>query len=164
MERIDLGKVNRLPAAILENLPESIGNVGCYSVHVEEDCVTVVDQSKVARRGRKPTVMEISTEIIRRRGVKYRVMGYTRMNDAYRGAGVAALVYELVAKQTGPIMSGSSQSGGGRSIWNTLAKRGLLTVLANWKGVYHEVESTEFGEVAAYNFSLYSTAARLCAA
>jgi hypothetical protein len=88
-------------------------------------------------------------------------MNYTRMDNRYRGCGIAPRVYEIVAKSTGPIMSGDSQSPGGRAVWNTLVKRSRILTAALWKGKHYSVEAGQYGEAESDEVSLYNTAARL---
>ena len=166
--KIDLGRVNHLEPTPVESIGTRIGKIGVFLVYSTPNEITVIDTSVKLRRSAGElcarTVMTISTNTVKRNGVNYRVMGYTRADRRYRGSGIAARVYEIVATKTGPIMSGSSQSVGGRHIWNTLVQRGRLTVAALWKGEYWPVEPTEFGEVDAAEFDVYNNCSRLIAA
>jgi hypothetical protein len=85
------------------------------------------------------------------------------MDNRYRGCGIAPRVYEIVAKSSGPIMSGDSQSPGGRAIWNSLVKRGKTFTAALWKGTHYSVEHSQWGECHSDEVKLYSTAARIVA-
>jgi hypothetical protein len=165
--KIDLGRVNHLEPTPVESIGTRIGKIGVFLVYASRHEITVIDTSVKLRRYRGElcarTVMTISTNTVKRHGVNYRVMGYTRADRRYRGSGIAARVYEIVATKTGPIMSGSSQSVGGRAIWNTLVQRGRLTVAALWKGKHWSVEPTEFGEVDAEDFDVYNNCSRLIA-
>ena len=165
--KVDLGRVNHLEPTPVESIGERIGKIGSFLVYASEHEITVIDTGVRLRRYEGElcarTVMTVETHWIRRGGVRYRVMGYTRCDNRYRGAGISARVYEIVATQ-GPIMSGSAQSPGGRAIWNSLVKRGRLTVAALWKGKFWECEATEFGEVDSDEVDVYNTASRLIAA
>ena len=165
--KIDLGRVNHLDPTPVETIGNRIGKIGVFLVYASEHEITVIDTSVKLRRYDGElcarTVMTVETHWIRRGGVRYRVMGYTRCDNRYRGAGIAARVYEIVAQQTGPIMSGSAQSAGGRAIWNRLVQRGKLTVAALWKGTVWEVEAGEHGEVDNYEFDVYNNNSRLIA-
>ena len=166
--KTELGRVNHLEPTPVATIGRRIGSVGTFLVYVSEHEVAVIDTAVPLRRYDGElcarTVMTVDTHWVRRGGVQYRVMGYTRMNNRYRGCGISAQVYELVAQHAGPIMSGSVQSPGGRSIWNRLAARGRLTVRALWKGQLWEVEPTEFSEVDAVDFDVYNNNCRLVAA
>lgn len=166
--KTQLGRVNHLEPTPVETIGRRIGKIGVFLVYVSESEVAVIDSSVRLRRYDGElcarTVMTVETHWVRRGGVRYRVMGYTRMDNRYRGCGISAQVYELVAQHAGPIMSGSSQSPGGRSIWNRLAGRGRITVAALWKGQLWPVEATEFSEVDAEEFDVYNNNCRLVAA
>ena len=166
--RVDLGRVNHLEPTPVSTLGTHCGDIGVFSVYANPDEIAVIDRSVKPRQCAGElcarTVMTISTHTVRRGGIRYTVMGYTLMDRRYRGCGISAAVYELAAHTVGPIMSGSAQSPGGRAIWNSLVKRGKLTVAALWKGEFWECEATEFGEVDTEHFSVYNTASRLVAA
>lgn len=166
--KIDIGRVNKLESTKLDSIGTFIGRIGIFAVYSTRDEITVIDTSVrprtvdgelVAR-----TVMIIDTYNQRRKGINYRVMNYTVMDNRYRGCGIAPLVYEITAKNCGPIMSGTSQSAGGRSIWNSLTQRGKLTVAALWKGRFYSVDHSEFGEVESEDFDVYENDCRLVAA
>ena len=163
MNAIDLPQVYHLAAADESDLPPASGRIGVFSVHICRDSVCVLDTSVRKYAGSRRVVMEIDTYHIRRNGIRYRVMNYTRMDNRYRGCGIAPLVYEIVAKKSGPIMSGDSQSPGGRAIWNSIIKRGKVFAAALWKGSHYSVEGGEWGEAESDEVSLYRTAARLVA-
>jgi len=163
MHQIDLPQVHNLPSVDETDLPPASGRIGVFTVHICRDNVCVLDTSIRKYAGSRRVVMEIDTYHIRRNGIRYRVMHYTRMDNRYRGCGIAPLVYEIVAKQSGPIMSGDSQSPGGRAIWNSIIKRGKVFAAALWKGSHYSVEGGEWGEAESDEVSLYRTAARLVA-
>jgi GNAT superfamily N-acetyltransferase len=165
MDRIDLPVAQSLPRTDAADLPKPIGKVLGYSVYVTRDEVLVLDQTRRAWAGSYPTVMSVSCDQTRRAGISFRVMDYARLHHAYRGLGIAPLVYCLVAHKVGPIMSGTAQSVGGRALWNSIAKRARRsgrTVLALWKGEFHEVEAGNWGEVES-DVDTYNTIARLVA-
>ena len=163
MQPIDLPKVYNLSGLDESDLPTPAGHIGVFSVHICADSVVVIDNSIRKYAGSRRVVMEIDTYHIRRNGIRYRVMNYTRMDNRYRGCGIAPRVYEIVAKSSGPIMSGSSQSPGGRAIWNALVKRSRVMTAALWKGTHYSVEHSPWGEAESDEVSLYRTAARLVA-
>ena len=161
MNAIDLPQVYNLKAVDESDLPKASGSIGVFSIHICADSVVVIDNSVRKYAGSRRVVMEIDTYHIRRSGIRYRVMNYTRMDNRYRGCGIAPRVYEIVAKSSGPIMSGDSQSPGGRHIWNTLVKRSKIMTAALWKGQHYSVESGDWGQAESDEVSLYRTAARL---
>ena len=161
MHSIDLPQVYNLPAVDEDDLPKASGRIGVFSVHISSDCIDVIDNSVRKYAGSRRAVMKIETYSIRRNGIRYRVMNYTRMDNRYRGCGIAPRVYEIVAKCSGPIMSGDSQSPGGRAIWNTLVKRSRILTAALWKGTHYSVEWSDDGKAQSDEVSLYNTAARL---
>jgi len=161
MHSIDLPQVYNLPAVDESDLPKASGRIGVFSVHICRDSIVVIDNSVRKYAGSRRVVMEVDTYSIRRNGIRYRVMNYTRMDNRYRGCGIAPRVYEIVAKSTGPIMSGDSQSPGGRAVWNTLVKRSRILTAALWKGKHYSVEAGQYGEAESDEVSLYNTAARL---
>ena len=163
MHQIDLPRNFDLSAVDEDCLPPASGRIGVFGIHILRDEVIVIDNSVRKYRGSRRVVMSIDTYSCRRNGINYRVMHFTRMDSRYRGCGIAPLVYEIVAKQSGPIMSGSSQSPGGRAIWNSIIKRGKVFAAALWKGTHYSVEGGEWGEAESDEVSLYRTAARLVA-
>ncbi len=163
MNAIDLPRNFDLSGVDETDLPPASGHIGVFSVHICADSVVVIDNSVRKYAGSRRVVMEIDTYHIRRNGIRYRVMNYTRMDNRYRGCGIAPRVYEIVAKKSGPIMSGDSQSPGGRSIWNSLVKRSRVMTAALWKGTHYSVEAGQWGEAESDEVKLYSTAARLVA-
>ena len=163
MHSIDLPQVYNLPAVDETDLPTASGRIGVFSVHICRDSIVVIDNSVRKYAGSRRVVMEVDTYSIRRNGIRYRVMNYTRMDNRYRGCGIAPRVYEIVAKSTGPIMSGDSQSPGGRAVWNTLVKRSKILTAALWKGKHYSVEAGQWGQAESDEVKLYSTAARLVA-
>jgi len=163
MHQIDLPRNFDLPSVDESELPPASGKIGIFSVHICRDSVVVIDNSVRKYRGSRRVVMEIDTYHVRRNGIRYRVMHYTRMDNRYRGCGIAPRVYEIVAKSSGPIMSGDSQSPGGRAIWNSLVKRGRTFTAALWKGTHYSVEHSQWGECHSDEVNRYSSAARIVA-
>lgn len=163
MHQIDLPQVYNLSGVDESDLPRAAGHIGVFSVHICADSIVVIDNSVRKYAGLRRVVMEVDTYHIRRHGIRYRVMNYTRMDNRYRGCGIAPRVYEIVAKASGPIMSGDSQSVGGRYIWNTLVKRSKVLTAALWKGTHYSVEAGQWGQAESDEVKLYSTAARLVA-
>ena len=163
MHTIDLPKTQHLPGVWADELTPPIGKVGSFTVHIMGEEVVVVDPSIRVYAGQHRVVMTVDTHFIRRKGIRYRVMNYTRADRRYKGTGIAHRVYEVVALKAGPIMSGTSQSPGGQAVWNALIKRGKVFAAALWKGTHYSVESTEWGSAESDDVSLYNSAARLVA-
>ena len=164
MTPIDLPRTQHLPGVWADELTPSIGSVGGFTVHIMGEEVVVVDPSIRVYAGQYRVVMSVDTYFLKRGGIRYRVMNYTRADRRYKGIGIAHRVYEVVAKKAGPIMSGSCQSPGGQAVWNSLIKRGKVFAAALWKGTHYSVEHTEWGQAESDEVEcLYSSAARLVA-
>jgi hypothetical protein len=88
------------------------------------------------------------------------------VDSRYKGKKLANKLYRFVLKTLGiTLMAGSSQSVGGRYIWNTLAKDRHVTVYAK-KGVYSNVvdfPKTGKRELVGNLFNLYDTKAAIYA-
>ena len=88
------------------------------------------------------------------------------VDSRYKGKKLANKLYRFVLKTLGiTLMAGSSQSVGGRYIWNTLAKDRNVTVYAK-KGVYSNVvdfPKTGKRELVGNLFNLYETKAAIYA-
>ena len=88
------------------------------------------------------------------------------VDSRYKGKKLANKLYRFVLKTLGiTLMAGSSQSVGGRYIWNTLAKDRYVTVYAK-KGVYSNVvdfPKTGKRELKGNLFNLYDTKAAIYA-
>ena len=88
------------------------------------------------------------------------------VDSRYNGKKLANKLYRFVLKTLGiTLMAGSSQSVGGRYIWNTLAKDRHVTVYAK-KGVYSKVvDFPKAGkrELMSNHFNLYDTKAAIYA-
>ena len=88
------------------------------------------------------------------------------VDSRYKGKKLANKLYRFVLKTLGiTLMAGSSQSVGGRYIWNTLAKDRHVTVYAK-KGVYSKVidfPKTGKRELVGNLFNLYDTRAAIFA-
>ena len=88
------------------------------------------------------------------------------VDSRYKGKKLANKLYRFVLKTLGiTLMAGSSQSVGGRYIWNTLAKDRHVTVYAK-KGVYSNVidfPKTGKRELIGNLFNLYETKAAIYA-
>jgi len=156
LKRIQLNRSNllgRIDNSELESMTR-IGRIGVYTVWFDR-CgkrVVVADSSRVWRAS-QPIVLEISV---------YRYRGgwctnYTRADRRYAGSGITPRVYELFAKHVGIIYSGDSQSAGGRSVWNTLARRGRVNVGCRRGNTIYEVEPTEYSEVDSPDIDVYNS-------
>ena len=88
------------------------------------------------------------------------------VDSRYKGKKLANKLYRFVLKTLGiTLMAGSSQSVGGRYIWNTLAKDRHVTVYAK-KGVYSNIidfPKTGKRELVGNLFNLYETKAAIYA-
>jgi hypothetical protein len=88
------------------------------------------------------------------------------VDSRYKGKKLANKLYRFVLKALGiTLMAGTSQSVGGRYIWNTLAKDRHITVYAK-KGVYSKVfDFPKAGEreLVSGHFDLYNTKAAIFA-
>ena len=88
------------------------------------------------------------------------------VDSRYKGKKLANKLYRFVLKTLGiTLMAGTSQSVGGRYIWNTLAKDRNITVYAK-KGVYSKVfDFPKAGkrELVSNHFDLYDTKAAIYA-
>ena len=88
------------------------------------------------------------------------------VDSRYKGKKLSNKLYRFVLKTLGiTLMAGSSQSVGGRYIWNTLAKDRHVTVYAK-KGVYSKVidfPKTGKRELVGNLFNLYETKAAIYA-
>lgn len=76
----------------------------------------------------------------------------TQVDSKFQGLGIAPMVYKYVMKKMGIILqAGTSQSPGGRYIWNTLAQDDdiLMVGCHGKKGKLVPVEAGEDGEVVA---------------
>ena len=163
MKRIQLNRSNslgRLECSELDSMT-AIGRIGVYTVWFDRPGkrVVVADTSRPWRHS-MPCVLEISV---------YRYRGgwcthYTRADRRYAGSGITPRVYELFAAHVGVIYSGDCQSAGGRSVWNTLAKRARVTVGCRRGNTIYEVEPTQYSEVDSDEITVYnSSSCRLIA-
>ena len=89
-----------------------------------------------------------------------------KVDSRYKGKKLAHKLYRFLMKTLDiTLMAGSSQSVGGRYIWNTLAKDRNITVYAK-KGVYSKVfDFPKAGkrELVSNHFNLYDTKAAIYA-
>ena len=170
--RIDLSKGVNLGFEEKEGL--LIGRRWGYDIHCEkagrEMTVNVYDRKKFK------TVKALwEDDEVHYRFVAY--LGLSKRNGAwhvdlvevdsrYKGKKLANKLYRFVLKTLGiTLMAGSSQSVGGRYIWNTLAKDRNITVYAK-KGVYSKVvdfPKTGKRELKGNLFNLYDTNAAIYA-
>ena len=88
------------------------------------------------------------------------------VDSRYKGKKLATKLYRFLMKTLGiTLMAGTSQSAGGRYIWNTLAKDKGITVYAK-KGVYSKIvdfPKTGKRELVGNLFNLYETKAAIYA-
>ena len=167
VERIELSKGVNL--GFEEKEGDLIGRRWGYDIHCERSAreITV----NVYERNKFKTV----ADELHHRCVAY--LGLSKKNGAwhvdlvevdsrYKGKKLANKLYRFVLKTLGiTLMAGSSQSVGGRYIWNTLAKDRNITVYAK-KGVYSKViDFPKAGkrELKGNLFNLYNTKAAIYA-
>ena len=167
VERIELNKGVNL--GFEEKEGDLIGRRWGYDIHCKksgrEMTINVYDRKKF---------MTVFDEL-HHRYVAY--LGLSKKNGAwhvdlvevdsrYKGKKLANKLYRFVLKTLGiTLMAGSSQSVGGRYIWNTLAKDRHVTVYAK-KGVYSNVvDFPKAGkrELVSNHFNLYDTKAAIYA-
>ena len=168
VERIELSKGVNL--GYEEKEGDLIGRRWGYDIHCEKSSarsmtVNVYDRKK----------FKIVADELHHRSVAY--LGLSKKNGAwhvdlvevdsrYKGKKLANKLYRFVLKTLGiTLMAGSSQSVGGRYIWNTLAKDRHVTVYAK-KGVYSNViDFPKIGkrELVGNLFNLYETKAAIYA-
>ena len=172
VSRIDLGKGVNL--GFEEKEGDLIGRRWGYDIHCEksgrEMSINVYDRTKF-----KTVNMWDGTDEVHHRYVAY--LSLSKQNGAwhvdlvevdsrYKGKKLANKLYRFVLKTLGiTLMAGSSQSVGGRYIWNTLAKDRNVTVYAK-KGVYSKVvDFPKAGEreLKGNLFNLYNTKAAIYA-
>ena len=167
VERIDLSKGVNL--GFEEKEGDLIGRRWGYDIHGNISArfmsINVYDRTK----------FKIVADELHHRTVAY--LGLSKKNGAwhvdlvevdsrYKGKKLANKLYRFVLKTLGiTLMAGSSQSVGGRYIWNTLAKDRHVTVYAK-KGVYSNVvdfPKTGKRELVGNLFNLYDTKAAIYA-
>ena len=146
-----------------------IGRRWGYDIHCKKSAremsINVYDRTK----------FKIVADELHHRTVAY--LGLSKRNGAwhvdlvevdsrYKGKKLANKLYRFILKTLGiTLMAGSSQSVGGRYIWNTLAKDRHVTVYAK-KGVYSNVidfPKTGKRELVGNLFNLYETKAAIYA-
>ena len=172
VERIDFSKGNNL--GFEEKWGDLIGRRWGYDIHCEksgrEMTVNVYDRKKFK------TVKALwEDDEVHHRYVAY--LGLSKRNGAwhvdlvevdsrYKGKKLANKLYRFVLKALDiTLMAGSSQSVGGRYIWNTLAKDRNITIYAK-KGVYSKVvdfPKAGKGELVSNHFDLYDSKAAIYA-
>ena len=165
--RIELSKGVNLGFEEKEGL--LIGRRWGYDIHctksAREITVNVYDRKK----------FKAVADELHHRNVAY--LGLSKRNGAwhvdlvevdsrYKGKKLAHKLYRFLMKTLDiTLMAGSSQSVGGRYIWNSLAKDRNITVYAK-KGVYSKVvdfPKAGKGELVSNHFDLYDTKAAIYA-
>ena len=172
VKRIELNKGVNL--GFEEKEGDLIGRRWGYDIHCERSAreITV----NLYERNKFKTVAALwEDDEVHHRYVAY--LGLSKRNGAwhvdlvevdsrYKGKKLANKLYRFVLKTLGiTLMAGSSQSVGGRYIWNTLAKDRNITVYAK-KGVYSKVvdfPKTGKRELKGNLFNLYDTNAAIYA-
>ena len=167
VERIELDKGVNL--GYEEKEGDLIGRRWGYDIHCEKTARTMTVNVYERKK------FKIVADELHYRAVAY--LGLSKKNGAwpvdlvevdsrYKGKKLANKVYRFLLKNLDITrMAGSSQSVGGRYIWNTLAKDRHVTVYAK-KGVYSNiVDFPKIGkrELVGNLFNLYNTKAAIYA-
>ncbi len=173
VERIELSKGVNL--GFEEKEGDLIGRRWGYDIHCEKTARTMTVNVYDRKKFKTVKTMWDEDDEVHYRFVAY--LGLSKRNGAwhvdlvevdsrYKGKKLANKLYRFVLKTLGiTLMAGSSQSVGGRYIWNTLAKDRHVTVYAK-KGVYSKVidfPKTGKRELKGNLFNLYNTKAAIYA-
>ena len=170
--RIDLSKGNNL--GFEEKWGDLIGRRWGYDIHCErsarEITVNLYDRKKFKTKKFKTVADKIEHRLVAYLGLSKRNGAWhidlVEVDSRYKGKKLANKLYRFVLKTLGiTLMAGSSQSVGGRYIWNTLAKDRNITIYAK-KGVYSKVvdfPKAGKGELVSNHFDLYDTKAAIYA-
>ena len=167
VERIDLDKGVNL--GYEEKVGDLIGRRWGYDIHCEKTAraitINVYDRKKF-----KVVAGEIHYRAVAYLGLSKKSGAWhvdlVEVDSRYKGKKLANKLYRFVLKNLDiTLMAGSSQSVGGRYIWNTLAKDKGITVYAK-KGLYSKiVDFPKSGkrELVSNLFNLYDTKAAIFA-
>ena len=167
VERIDLDKGVNL--GYEEKEGDLIGRRWGYDIHCENTAraitINVYDRKKF-----KVVAGEIHYRAVAYLGLSKKSGAWhvdlVEVDSRYKGKKLANKLYRFVLKNLDiTLMAGSSQSVGGRYIWNTLAKDRNITVYAK-KGLYSTiVDFPKSGkrELVGNLFNLYDTKAAIFA-
>ena len=167
VSRIDLDKGVNL--GYEEKEGDLIGRRWGYDIHCEKTAraitINVYDRKKF-----KVVAGEIHYRAVAYLGLSKKSGAWhvdlVEVDSRYKGKKLANKLYRFVLKTLGiTLMAGSSQSVGGRYIWNTLAKDRHVTVYAK-KGVYSNIidfPKTGKRELVGNLFNLYETKAAIYA-
>ena len=159
MQRISYQKSSKLGRASIPFLHEEeyefVGKCKNMHVFVANCCsymeVEVLDFGNVVRS--KPArVMEIT--LTKSRGAWS--VDIVRVDDKYKGFGVAPHVYRFLMKKLDIVMeAGKMQSPGGRYIWACLSKmRGIYMKAIDDRKNFYDVEA-DAGELVSYDVDVY---------
>ena len=165
--RIDLSKGVNLGFEEKEGL--LIGRRWGYDIHCEKSgrkmTVNVYDRKKFKMVAEELLHRYVAYLSLSKKNGAWHV-DLVEVDSRYKGKKLANKLYRFVLKTLGiTLMAGSSQSVGGRYIWNTLAKDRNITVYAK-KGVYSKVfDFPKSGkrELVSNHFDLYDTNAAIYA-
>ena len=167
VERIDLDKGVNL--GYEEKVGDLIGRRWGYDIHCEKTAraitINVYDRKKF-----KVVAGEIHYRAVAYLGLSKKSGAWhvdlVEVDSRYKGKKLANKLYRFVLKNLDiTLMAGSSQSVGGRYIWNTLAKDRNITVYAK-KGLYSTIiDFPKAGkrELVGNLFNLYDTKAAIFA-
>ena len=132
--------------------------------------IVVYDRARTKRIRDWDGAMETHCRIVAELGLSKRNGAWhvdlIEVDSRYKGKKLATKLYRFLMKTLGiTLMAGTSQSAGGRYIWNTLAKDKGITVYAK-KGVYSKIvdfPKTGKRELVGNLFNLYETKAAIFA-
>ena len=158
-EPIDMPKRNNLGYAEEEFLGEYVGmraglEVWLDNCGVRSKFVTVVDQTLVDKNGMPRVAMQIDLSL---QGKAWHV-DIVRTDSRYKGRNLAVRVYVLLMKKLRLQMkAGTSQSIGGRKIWNKLNKHRDILVYARKSKHSSNVSLVKSGryQLSCESFDLY---------
>ena len=172
--KVEVDKRNNLGYGICDG--EFIGRTLGYDVYAEYDdknytTVWVYDCSKSKRfRAFKGEVLETryriaaSIELYKERGAWEVAM--VMVDSRYKGKNLAAKLYKFLLKKMDiTLMAGSTQSPGGRYVWNKLAKERGVTVYAKPSRYSMKIDFPKSGKKELYSdmFDLYDSNAEIFA-
>ena len=159
-EPIDMPKRNNLGYAEEEFLGEYVGMRAGLEVWLDDctDCmfVTVVDRNLLDKNGMPRVAMQIDLSL---QGNSWHV-DIVRTDSRYKGRNLAVRVYVLLMKKRRLQMkAGTSQSIGGRKIWNRLNKHPDILVYARKSKRSNNISLVKSGryQLSCETFNLYDS-------
>ena len=174
VDRIAMRRGNFLGYGNLDDL-ELVGKAFGYNIYVEKEersymSVWVYDRNVTKRVRNIVGEMETRFRIVatvnmtKDRGAWH--IDLTEVDSRYKGHNLAAKIYRFIMKKMNiTLMAGTSQSAGGRYVWNKLAKTSGIVVYAK-KSSYSKIidfPSTGNRELVSKRFDLYGSGAEIFA-